>query len=107
MTINCSMVPRSRSRTTAVAVSNAVMKDRIMPITPGILKYAEIRSGLYQTWVRTSTGGVNPAGCALRAVCSPRIFVAKAWPISCAAESAVPPTVASDPSSTIETWAFP
>ena len=38
VTINCSIVPRSRSRTMEEAVSKAVMKYRIMPITPGTLK---------------------------------------------------------------------
>jgi hypothetical protein len=38
VTINCSIVPRSRSRTTAEAVSMAVMAYRIMAMTPGIIK---------------------------------------------------------------------
>src|ERR1044072_258108 len=69
VTINCSMVPRSRSRTIEGAVHKAVMKYRIMPITPGTLKYAAIRSGLYQTCVRTSRGGVNEEGLPVNEAC--------------------------------------
>src|ERR1041385_3876445 len=75
VTISCSIVPRSRSRTIEEAVNNAVMKNRIMPITPGTLKYAAMRSGLYQTCVRTSRGGLNEEDLPVKTACSVNTFV--------------------------------
>src|SRR5215216_3951693 len=76
VTINCSIVPRSRSRTMEEAVNNVVMKYRIIPITPGTLKYAAMRSGLYQTCVRTSRGGVKDDGLPVSEACSVSTLVA-------------------------------
>ena len=101
------MVPRSRSRTMALAVRIEVRANKIMPITPGIMKWALTRSGLYHTVVRTSSGGVMALSrprCARRAC---KTSVECAWPINIAAESAVEATVGSEPSSTKMTCAEP
>src|SRR4030067_3732720 len=86
VTINCAIVPRSRSRTIAVAVKMEVKAYRIIPITPGIMKKALTRSGLYQTWVRTSIGSFNAVVWPQRARRSAITLVANDWPINCAAE---------------------
>ena len=99
VTMSCSIVPRSRSRTIAVAVRMEVMANRIMPITPGIMKYELTRSGLYQTRVRTSSGGWKfSTSMPERASFSIISEVACCWPIRVAAASAVDPAVASEPS---------
>ena len=98
VTISCSIVPRSRSRTTEEAVRMAAMAYRIMPITPGIIKCALIRSGLNQTVVRTSTGGWTRRLIPLRSNFCARMPVEWACPISCEAERAVEALVGSEPS---------
>ncbi len=57
MTINCSMVPCSRSRTMASEVKSVVRNCRIIAMRPGIMKLTLFISGLYQTRVWTSTPG--------------------------------------------------
>src|SRR3990172_624900 len=56
VTISCSMVPRSRSRTMEVAVSMEVSICRIIPISAGTMKYALRRSGVYQSRKSWTTG---------------------------------------------------
>ena len=46
LTINCSRVPRSRSRTSDMAVANMVAICRTRPITPGTKKFGLRISGL-------------------------------------------------------------
>ena len=46
VTMICSSVPRSRSRTTAKAVSNKVWNNRISPMTPGTMKFTLSMLGL-------------------------------------------------------------
>ena len=47
-TINCSSVPRSRSRAIAIAVNITRVIVRMTPTRPGTMKTAVRRSGLYQ-----------------------------------------------------------
>jgi len=49
VTLSCSMVPISFSRTTAMEVSIMVMTSRMSPSTPGTMKFRLLSSGLYQT----------------------------------------------------------
>ena len=44
--ISSSMLPRSRSRTAAIAVNIIMVMVRMMPISPGTMVTAERRSGL-------------------------------------------------------------
>ena len=57
LTISASSVPFSRSRTTETAIAVMVVCMSSAPISPGTMKIAETRSGLYQARTRTSTGG--------------------------------------------------
>ena len=57
VTINCSSVPRSRSRTTAVDVIKVMVIVSKMPTIPGTMNTALRCAGLYQGRTRISTGG--------------------------------------------------
>ena len=64
VTWSCSSVPRSRSRTIALAVNWMSVKVRMIAISPGMMKRDVRRSGLYQGRTRRSTGSsrlVQPA----------------------------------------------
>ena len=64
VTCSCSSVPRSRSRTMALAVNWISVKVRMIAIRPGMMKRDVRRSGLYQGRTRTSMGScrcVQPA----------------------------------------------
>src|SRR5262245_20207074 len=56
VTWSCSSVPRSRSRTMAVAVNWMRVNVRITAIRPGMMKLEVLRSGLYQGRTRRSIG---------------------------------------------------
>src|SRR5262249_39439477 len=60
LTISASRVPFSRSRTTDTAIAVIVVCIRRAPMSPGTMKMAETRSGLYQARTRTSSGGGPP-----------------------------------------------
>ena len=59
LTTSASSVPRSRSRTIAMAMTLTVVCIRRAPISPGTMKMADTRSGLYQARTRTSSGGAS------------------------------------------------
>ena len=46
VTMSCSKVPRSRSLTTPMAVMMVAMNTMTTPTRPGIMEFAERRSGL-------------------------------------------------------------
>ena len=56
VTWSCSSVPRSRSRTIAIAVYWMSVKVRMIAMRPGMMNVAVLRSGLYQGRTRRSTG---------------------------------------------------
>src|SRR3990172_3327482 len=58
LTTSASSVPRSRSRTIAIAMTLTVVCISNAPNSPGTMKIAETRSGLYQARTRKSSGGV-------------------------------------------------
>ena len=67
VTCSCSSVPRSRSRTMALAVNWMSVKVRMIAMRPGMMKLAVFSSGLYQGRTRRSTGrafAFQPARCA-------------------------------------------
>ena len=67
VTCNCSSVPRSRSRTIALAVNWMSVNVRMIAISPGMMKLAVFSSGLYQGRTRRSIGrefAFQPARCA-------------------------------------------
>ena len=57
--INCSIVPRSHSRAMVIEVSSARTVAMIIAIRPGIRKFFERKSVLYQTRGRASINGVS------------------------------------------------
>src|SRR5713101_5618267 len=59
LTISASSVPFSRSRTTDTAICVIVVCIRSAPTSPGTMKIAETRSGLYQARTRMSMGGCS------------------------------------------------
>ena len=56
VTSSCSMVPVSRSRTTAAAVSVTVCICSSVAMMPGIRNHRSFRSGLYRMRTRVSSG---------------------------------------------------
>ena len=69
VTWSCSSVPRSLSRTIAIAVNWMSVNVRMIAMRPGMMNVAVRRSGLYQGLTRTSTGSAGvfqPARCARR-----------------------------------------
>ncbi len=96
VTLSCSSVPTSRSRTTVSAVSTRLMSIRISPITAGTLYTRLARSGLYQARVRSSRAPAVP---------SARIrSMAKSWTIRSALPRAMVPVLELDPS--MISWTF-
>jgi hypothetical protein len=57
VTWSCSSVPRSLSRTIAIAVNWMSVNVRRIAMRPGMMNVAVRRSGLYQGLTRRSTGG--------------------------------------------------
>jgi hypothetical protein len=56
VTCSCSSVPRSRSRTIAVAVNWISVNVRMTAMRPGMMKLDVFKSGLYQGRTRRSIG---------------------------------------------------
>lgn len=59
VTMSCSGVPRSRSRTMAVLVMRVMVMVSNTPTMPGTMNTALFCAGLYQGRTRISTGGCN------------------------------------------------
>ena len=95
VTINCSMVPRSRSRTMEREVSIVVSRKRTIAIRPGIIKLTLFISGLYQTRGWTWTPGRSSAAVPNRRSISRRLW---ACPTDWEAEKTVLATLGSEPS---------
>ncbi len=67
VTWSCSSVPRSRSRTIAIAVNWMRVKVRMIAMSPGMMNVSVLRSALYQGLTRMSTGRLSLFQPALRA----------------------------------------
>ena len=72
--ISCSIVPRSRSRTTPSAVSTRATWVMMIPISPGIMNVVELNDGLYRT--SALTGGAAPADAPCRVASSRSAVIA-------------------------------
>jgi hypothetical protein len=85
VTMSCSRVPRSRSRTIAMLVMSRSVSERSTPMIPGTM-YASVRiAGLYQGRTRTSSGGARPVRPA--AISAPRAAPASDAPAMAADEA--------------------
>ena len=80
--MSCSMVPRSHSRATVSDVRRAAITTMITAMRPGMMKFLDLSSGLYQTLTRGSMAGaaLPPFNCreyrSVSAVRYPRAMVA-------------------------------